>query len=209
MTISSAIGDFTIGISQIGDPPFDWQQTVLSQFSSSPNLLAYLSLLEQNLDVTAAVENFYDQVWNVYTAEGWGLDFWGQIVGIPNGRTLAVTSQYFGFQEADDIDELGWNQAAWYSGAPLTSNVELSDAAFLQLILAKAAANITDCSIPAINAILRDLFGASGICYCTDGQDMTMTYTFEFALSPMQISIVETAGVLPRPTGVSASIVQS
>ena len=36
---------------------------------------------------------------------------------------------------------------------------------------------------------------------------MTMTYTFEFALTPVEQAIVEQSGVLPRPTGVSSSVV--
>ena len=44
--------------------------------------------------------------------------------------------------------------------------------------------------------------------YVTDGLDMTMTYTFAFQLSPVQSSIVFNSGVLPRPCGVAASVVQ-
>jgi hypothetical protein len=68
-------------------------------------------------------------------------------------------------------------------------------------------ANISNNSIPAINNILMTLFGASGVCYCTDGLNMTMTYTFTFVPSDVQLSIIETSGVLPRPSGVSVSVV--
>lgn len=205
----NAIGNFTIGVSSIGDEPFDWRQTIQSKFATATNLLTYLDFLAQNVDATNNIEVFFDQVWNIDTAEGWGLDFWGEIVGLPNGRTLTVTTQYLGFEEASDISEVGFNQAPLYSGAALTSNFELEDDAFRLLILAKAAANISDGSILSINTILRTLFGASGICYCTDGGDMTMTYTFGFALSPVQIAIIQGSGVLPRPAGVSVTIVQT
>ena len=36
---------------------------------------------------------------------------------------------------------------------------------------------------------------------------MVMTYTFDFPLSPVEIAIVSQSGVLPRSTGVSATIV--
>lgn len=203
---SSAIGEFVIGVSQIGDPPYDWSQTILSQYSSSTILLTYLDLLAQNLDATNDVADFYDNVWNVNTAVGWGLDFWGKIVGV--SRVLTVTSPFFGFANAADVNIVGFDQAPLYSGQTLTGNVALNDDAFRQLVLAKAAANISNCSIPAINQILISLFGASGICYVQDNGNMTLTYVFEFTLSPVQISIIETAGVLPRPTGVSVSILQ-
>lgn len=37
---------------------------------------------------------------------------------------------------------------------------------------------------------------------------MRMTYTFLFLLTPLELAIVQTSGVLPTPTGVSASVVQ-
>jgi Protein of unknown function (DUF2612) len=36
---------------------------------------------------------------------------------------------------------------------------------------------------------------------------MTMTYTFAFQLSPVELAIVTQSGVLPKPTGVLASVV--
>ncbi len=73
------------------------------------------------------------------------------------------------------------------------------------LLLAKAALNITDASIPAINAILLNLFGNG---YVIDGQDMTMVYHFTRALTPVEISIVYNSGVLPKPCGVSFTVEQ-
>lgn len=124
----------------------------------------------------------------------------------------------------------------FFDGAALTSNYQLSDTAYRQLIFAKAAANITNGSIPAINRILMTLFPNRGNCYVTEGQvvdpwfgfaeqqntlgfnqasfysgsslhTMTMTYTFQFQLAPVELAIVEQSGVLPKPTGVAASVV--
>ncbi|WP_415752057.1 DUF2612 domain-containing protein [Mesorhizobium sp. B2-1-8] len=36
---------------------------------------------------------------------------------------------------------------------------------------------------------------------------MTMTYSFAFQLTPVELAIVQNSGVLPKPTGVKASIV--
>lgn len=210
MSDLNAIGEFPIGIGAIGDAPFNWEQTILSQYANSDIILTYLELLAQNLDANENIDNFYDVFWNIQTAVGWGLDFWGQIVGIPNGRILSVQSTpYFGFNEANDPNEFGWNQAPFYSGQALTANVSLSDSAFRQLIYAKAAANITNCSIMAINAILQILFGSSGICYVQDGLNMTMQYFFQFVPTPVQLSIIVTSGVLPKPSGVSVSVIQA
>ena len=42
----------------------------------------------------------------------------------------------------------------------------------------------------------------------TDGLNMTMTYTFRFPLTPVQLAIVQNSGVLPRTSGVAATVVQ-
>lgn len=38
-------------------------------------------------------------------------------------------------------------------------------------------------------------------------ETMTMTYTFMFQLSSVELAIVQNSGVLPKPTGVKASVV--
>ena len=146
-------------------------------------------------------------IWNVDTAQGYGLDVWGRIVGV--SRTLNVVSpgDYFGFQEALPGSQ-PFNQSPFYIGTPLTTNYELSDSAFRVLIFAKALSNICDGSIPAINQILMKLFPNRGNAYVVDGLDMTMIYKFEFVLTPVELAIVLQSGVLPKPTGVSATVQQ-
>ena len=76
------------------------------------------------------------------------------------------------------------------------------------MILAKAATNIWDGSIPSYNKILLNLFPQRGLCYLADNQNMSMTQTFHFALSPVDIAIVQFSGALPSPTGIAVSIAQ-
>src|SRR6266550_5302096 len=144
----------------------DFDKTIISQYSNSAVLTQLLTNLNTYIDPDANLEAFYSLIWNVDTAEKYGLDVWGRIVGI--NRTLQVAAgSYFGFQEA--LDRTGFNQSPFYNGQPTTTNFDLSDEAFRRLIFAKAAQNITDSSIPAINQILRNLFPGRGNCYVTDG----------------------------------------
>lgn len=180
--------------------------TVISQYGNSETLLRLIENMNAYIDPAANIDDFYNQVWNVDTAQGWGLDVWGRIVGVT--RNLQVPSGiYLGFEEAGPLTGAPWGQAPWYSGEPITDTYALSDDAFRMLILAKALANICSGSVPAINQILLNLFPGRGNCYVTDGQNMTMTYTFEFALTPVEAAIVGQSGVLPRPVGVAASVV--
>lgn len=203
---SNAIGQFVIGESAIGATPFAWEDTVFSQYANSPVLLALLESFNDNVDPTGPMDNFFDQLWNVDSAQGYGLDVWGRIVGV-NRVLQAAPTKYLGFNEMGAVDIDPFGQSPLFSGHLSTSNFSLSDDAFRLLILAKAAANIWDGSIPGLNLILRLLFPGK-VAYCTDGGDMTMTYTFAFALTPVELGIINNTGVLPRPAGVSATVVQ-
>lgn len=205
--MTNGIGQFTIGVSPIGSQSaFDPARTVISQYANSPTLLQLIDNFWGYVDQSANLDAFFDLVWNVDTAQGWGLDVWGRIVGVSRVLQVAV-GEYFGFEEAG-AGANPWNSAPFYSGSPTTGNYALTDQAFRVLILAKALANISDGSIPGINQILLNLFPGRGNCYVTDGLDKTMTYTFEFVLSPVEFAIVATSGVLPRPSGISATVVQ-
>ncbi|MFL9904286.1 DUF2612 domain-containing protein [Paraburkholderia fungorum] len=206
MTTPNGIGQFVVGESAIGSQPFDWSQTILSQYANSPVILQWIDYYSQCIDPSENIDAFYDQLWNIETAVAYGLDVWGRIVDVT--RTIpGATQKYFGFQEAGALSADPFNQSPLYSGEALTGNSTLSDDAFRTLIMAKAAANIWDGSIPGLNLILRTLFPGL-VCYVTDGLNMTMTYTFQFTLSALQISILQNTNVLPRPAGVSAIFVQ-
>ena len=206
---SNAIGSFEIGVSPIGTiPKFNWLTTVISQYANSPALLSLLASFSECVDQTANFDAFFDNIWNIDTAQGIGLDIWGRIVGV--NRNLQVSnSTWFGFNQ-NSIGADTWGpggESPWYTGEPVTSNYALTDSAYRQLILAKAAYNICDGSIPAINNLMMNLFGSSGVCYCTDLGGMAMTYTFLFAPNPVQSAIIYQSSVLPKPVGVSTSVI--
>ena len=211
---SNAIGDFTIGVSPIGTiSPFVFWTTVISQYANSPRLMTLIQNFDSYIDQTQNFDSFYDLMWNVATAQGYGLDVWGRIVGVNRVIQLTATATYFGFEEAGtgNSNSNPWGPGgtgAWYSGVPNTSNYALSDTAFRTLIYAKALSNISNGSIQSINQILVTLFpGQGGNAYVTDGENMTMQYVFNWALTPVQLAIVSQTGVLPKPVGVAASIV--
>jgi hypothetical protein len=206
----NAIGSFIIGQSPIGTiPSFDIWQTVISQYANAPILTQLITNFFQYIDQTANLDAFYDFIWNVDSAQGYGLDVWGRIVGVVRQVTVTGTLNYFGFNEAGAGAFTGFNQQPFYSGAQTTNVFNLSDSAFRVLIFAKALANISDGSIKSINQLLLNLFPGRGNCYVVDGENMTMQYMFKFALSPVELVIVQQSGVLPKPTGVSATVVVS
>jgi hypothetical protein len=206
---SNGIGLFTIGVSPIGDiPVFSYWTTVISQYSNSSILTGIIASFQAATDQTQNFNSLYDNVINLPTAQGAGLDVLGRIVGVTRTVQLPLGLNYFGFQQAGAP---GFGQAPFFAGQAVTNNYQLPDATFRVLITAKALSNISDGSIPSINNILRTLFPNQGNAYVADGvssggANMTMAYVFNFPLTPVQLAIVQQSGVLPKSVGVGLSV---
>ena len=167
----NAIGKLKIGVSQVGDIPiFDLWSTVLSQYANSPTIMGLIEAWDGGLDQTRNFDAFFDDVWNVDTAWGYGLDVWGRIVGITRVLQLSDVPM-FGFAEsaaAGTPNVVGFNQGMFFTGINSTENYRLDDETFRRLIIGKAMSNITDDSIPSINRILMMLFPYRGNAWVSD-----------------------------------------
>lgn len=181
-------------------------RTIISQYGNSPTLLQLCHNIDQYIDPRINIDDFYNFVWNVDTAEGFGLDIWGRIVVI--GRELQVADDpvFFGFEEALP-GSYPFDEAPFYSGeAAATSTYILADDAYRTLILLKALSNITSCSAPAINQLLQNMFAGRGRVYVSDLGDMAMRINFHFDLTPVERAIITQSGIIPRPAGVKAYV---
>jgi uncharacterized protein DUF2612 len=81
------------------------------------------------------------------------------------------------------------------------------------LILAKALANISATTAPALNQLISNLFPGAGRAFTLDHGNsnsaaggMAMTYVFEFPLSTIDYAILAFSGVLPHPAGVLVNV---
>jgi hypothetical protein len=188
---------------------FEAEATLLSQYANSPTIVQLVQNMGQYFKQDANFAMFYSFVWNVNTAQSWGLDIWGKIVNV--GRTLQIpgANPIFGFQDdSSPPDTQPFNQGTFNSpGIVDTETYVLGDDAYRVLVLAKALANISATTAPAINQILQNLFPGRGLCYVLDLGNMAMQYTFRFALTVTEYAILAQSNVLPRPAGVKANIV--
>lgn len=179
---------------------------MILQYADSPRIKQLLSNMEQYLDVSKPLDDFYNIVWNVDTAQGFGLDIWGRIVGVQRYLSV-IEGNHFGFETASTPQDFRpFNDSVFYAGPTSSSTYRLADDAFRVLILAKALTNIVATTSPAINQVLQNLFPGRGRCYVNDLGSMQMRYTFEFALQPWEWSVLTSSGALPRPAGVNATI---
>lgn len=193
------------------------QRTIIAQFANSPTITGIVQSMNDALDTSLLFDMFYRFVFNVDTAVGFGLDYWGRIVGLPNGRLLQLgtNSQILGFENGDiPPDWAPFNQGTFFTGADASTTFILADDAFRTLILAKALANITATNSKDLNKLLRNLFPGRGRAYVVDrGQSntavggMQMSFIFEFALTAVEYAILTQSGVLPHPAGVGFNVI--
>lgn len=189
-----------------------WPQTVISQYANAPKLLALIESFSDAIDANALSDAFYNSIWNIDTASGYGLDVWGRIVNVR--RTLYIpggqTGNLFGWgNDAIPSNYFGWDQAPWNSNNNVTPNYTLTDTDYRRLILVKALSNISDRSIQSMNAALMIMFAGQGNVYVVESGVMTSTYMFKFQPSVLDLAILQQSGAFSSPSGVFMTVVIS
>lgn len=188
--------------------PFDYSvnllRNLLWQYNDAVNLQA---LIQQKEDwYTENHEEFwtdwYTDVFNLQTANDFGLAVWAVILGIP----LVITPD-------PDPDKI-----AWGFGAPHVNfnngNFSSSGTGYgltteqKRLVLRlRYFQLITRGAVPEVNAFLAWVFG-EGAVYVTDGLNMHARYVFSPGALPSAVELVLTSyDLLPRPAGVGVDFV--
>lgn len=189
-----------------------WRDTLLSQYANSPALLALIESFNDAIDPGVDIDLFFNSMWNIATAAGYGLDVWGRIVNVQRTIQVPISSNYWGFSEAYDAGApttgpQPFGQAPFFAGsASPTYAYTLTDDDYRKLVLVKAMANISDCSALNLNKLITFLFAGRGKVYVEDLGGMAMRYRFEFSLTSVERAIMSYSTAVPRPAGVSVSI---
>ncbi len=179
---------------------------LIAQYANSPTLNRLIQDMWAYINPQADFEKFINYVWDINTAQGFGLDILGRIVNVSRQLSIPQALVNLGFNEGAEYMPFG--QAPFYSGHAASSTYLLSDEAYRTLILLKALLNISDCSAPSINQLLKNLFQNRGRCYVADTGAMQMRLVFEFPLLPSELAILTQSNVVPRPAAVQAYIMQ-
>lgn len=174
---------------------------LISQFANSKTLNRLISDFQGNVDPSPEFQKFLSFVWSLRTAESWGLDILGRIVGISRVLKIPYVTGSFGFLG----NGVPFNQGAFYQKTD-TQNYKLTDDAYRLLIAFKAHANIGNGSAPSINKSLNLFFANRGRCYCSDIGGMQMLLTFEFQLQPYELAMLTDSTANPRPAAVDCYI---
>lgn len=186
-----------------------WPQTILSQYANSPRILSLIESFSDAINADGLSDLFLSSILDIDTATAYGLDVWGRIVQVR--RTLYVpggaSGKLFGWGDPGPGKYYGWRQAPWNTLNRLTPNYVLQDSDYRRLILVKAFSNISDRSIPSMNAALMQMFAGQGNVYVSDLGNMTASYVFDFHPSALDLAILQQSGAFASPSGVLMSIV--
>lgn len=195
----------TIALTQL-TAPFDPIRSVISQYANSPTILRLITNMDEYVAPRTNLQNFYDFVWNVDTAEGFGLDIWGRIVGVSRLLVLRFDEDTFGFDTTSiPSDWQPFDEGTFWGGPGTPDAYILPDATYRWLVLTKALANVTATTAPAMNQVLQNLFPGER-SYVADLGGMQMLMTFEFDMTLAQYAILTQSGAMLRPAGVQLTI---
>jgi hypothetical protein len=186
----------------------DYERTLISQYANSPTLARLIQNMNEYIDPRAFWASFYSDVWNVDTAQGFGLDIWGNIVGVSRLLQIPGNDPIVGFDNASfPKDWFPMSEGRFAMEGEVTTAYELPDDAYRVLILTKALANIITTTAPAMNQLLRNMFPGRGRAFVRDNGNMSMTFVFNFRLTTVEYAILTQSGALPHPAGVFYSVV--
>lgn len=179
------------------------------QYRNSPAITAMADFFSQYFDPSKTIDSFYENVMNLDTANGYGLNVWGRIVGASRFVTIpALDVKFWGFNGTPNYP---FNQGIFYVGERFdgqTPAYRLADPAYRTCILLKAMLNICRMDAASINQVLKTVFGSRGNCYVIDNGDMTMDLIFRFYLEPWEIAVLQSSEYSPVPAGVGLNKIQ-
>lgn len=184
----------------------DYLKTVISQYGNSPTLLAMIATMNDSINCDADADKILTYIWDIDTAQGFGLDILGEIIGVGRILNLPPVGTYLGFNEGQSMtgdDYNTFNNGIFYSG-PETGAYVLSDTVYRTLIKVKALSNISDGTPYSYNRLLSLLFAQK--VYVKELSPLHMQYIFELPLEPYQLAILISPDIVPRPAGVAVTI---
>lgn len=182
---------------------FDYDVNVLKailwQYNNAPNILSLLNKKQAWYDTNEVGfwEDFRANIFDLKTANDFGLSVWSIILGAPIIYNLpGAGTKGWGFGQY----RFNFTNGNFASNTGVVYSLSTETA---RVILRLRYYQLTGtCTVPAINRMLADVFKGYGQVYIEDGLDMTQRYVFGFALpSDMQFAFTN-FDVLPRPAGV-------
>lgn len=178
-------------------------QALLWQYDDAPHLKSIATQKDAWFAgaQTAFWSDWYRDVFNLETANDFGLGIWARILNVPLVVGQPASDwPVFGFADYNEnFDQAGF-------GINAGSSINLTTEQKRLVLKLRAFQLITRGAVTEVNAFLAQLFGDMGSVYVLDGEDMTCTYIFNFIPSSAVLFVLRKYDLLPRPAGVEAKI---
>lgn len=182
--------------------PFDFSinlmRSILWQYDGAENAVA-LARNDQSWINTSYADfwtNWYRDVFDVDTANSFGLSVWARILGL----RLEIDAQ----RNVTSVWGFGVNNKNFENGGFGRASdevISLDTGSARTLIKLRWFQLTMRPTVPNINAALEDVFGA-GAAFVFDSYDMTMTYIFNSEPDYRLRRLLENTEILPRPSTV-------
>jgi len=161
---------------------FDPLKTIASQYANSPTLVTLVDAFAQQVLPTANFANFLSYIWNLDTAQGFGLDILGRIVGLN--------------RQVTDVPDI-------YGMPPVTDGLyTMTDDQYRRALTVQVLHNISNGSAKDINAQMRIMSNGRGNAFVQKVGTMSIKFKFYYAPMPYEYALVQTGKFLMAPTGV-------
>lgn len=193
---------------QTFNPSINLREAILWQYESAEKIKELTDARQAWIEKhhTDFWNAWYRDVFNIATANDFGLAIWGRILNVP----LGVTNEGqpgkipFGFGAFNK----NFNNGNFAQAAGSTQNLTTEQK---RLVIRLRYFQLTSrCTVPEINEFLALAFGDQGDAYVLDPQDMTYAvYVFGFQVDSSLRFILEKFELLPRPSTIGVEWVQS
>lgn len=163
---------------------------MISQYANSPKLVKLIEGMRNAFSNTQTMEDWFDVVYNLKTARGFGLDIWGLILN--QSRLLYYK------------DEYGIQQSVYLKGAQTIGNEsyteEQIEGYYRMLLFFRAFSYVTNSTLKSFNDLLRFYFEDRKVFVQEIG---TMSIELVFGFFPTTLEkIIFASDLFPKPTGV-------
>lgn len=185
-------------------------QALLWQYNTAPNIQSLSDSKQLWYDVyqTSFWAAWYNDVFNLVTAEAFGLAVWSIILDLPLYIQLnpdEPDKPVFGFNEDPQINDYVNFENGNFTNQ--NSSITLTIEEQRLILRLRYYQLVSRGAIPDTNQFLSVLFNTSGTVYNgqvweLDGFDMTIVYVFNFLLPYQMRYILNYFDLLPRPAGV-------
>lgn len=186
----------------------DLLRAILWQYDKAANLQSLLAAKKAWYDAeqTDFWEDWYRDVFDLRTANQFGLVVWSIILGFPLYVNTAppVDQPAFGFEDsgAVNFDNGNFVDASGSSVMlPIATQRRALQLRYFQLTSAG--------TVPEINRMLKYVFGDLGQAFLLDYRNMTQAYVFVFPVTWDLAYLFDNFDILPRPAGVRSGYIDA